>query len=138
MGLAKARPNYIENPRIEQTRKLASLAIIIASEASFLVCSMARSFYIYIYLFIYLFIYICDRLCINHPSTAKCKFFVRPKIVAKSVRGWFLVNVIGIIYVVLSTFWRSTKRQLSLVPPGAMVPLPCTDRECGDITGPRN
>ena len=29
MGLAKARPNnYIENPRIEQTRKLASFAII--------------------------------------------------------------------------------------------------------------
>ena len=43
------------------------------------------------------------------------------------MRGWFLVNVIGIIYVVLATFWRSTKRQLRLVPPGAMVPLPCTE-----------
>ena len=26
--------------------------------------------------------HICDRLCINHPSPAKCKFWVRPKITA--------------------------------------------------------
>ena len=27
---------------------------------------------------------ICDRLCINHPFTAKIKLLVRPKITAKS------------------------------------------------------
>ena len=53
---------------------------------------------------------ICDPLYINHPFTPKGKFWVRPKIAAKSARSQYLVNVMGIIYGVLATFWRITKR----------------------------
>ena len=56
--------------------------------------------------------YICDRLWINHPSTAKCKFWLRPKITARSARGRYPVNAIGVIYGVLATLCRSTKRRL--------------------------
>ena len=63
---------------------------------------------------------ICDRLWINQPSTAKCKFLVQPKITARSVRGRYLVYVVGVIYGVLATLCRSTKRQLSIVSPGAI------------------
>ena len=69
---------------------------------------------------IYIYICVCDRLWINHPSTAKCKFWVRPKITAKSARGRYLVYVVGVIYGVLATLCRSTKRQLSIVSPGGI------------------
>ena len=62
-------------------------------------------------------------VCINHPSPAKCNFWVQPKIAAKSTRGRYLVNVMVIMYGVLATLWRSAKRQFSLVPPGAVVRL---------------
>ena len=65
-------------------------------------------------------IYICDRLWINHPSTAKCKFWVRPKITARSTRGQYLFYFVGVIYGVLATLCCSTKRQLSIVSPGAI------------------
>ena len=79
----------------------------------------------------------CDRLWINHPPTAKCKFWVRPKTTARSVRGRNPVNAIGLIYGVLATLCRSTKRRLYIVSPGAMLLLPFTDKECGDTNGPR-
>ena len=59
-------------------------------------------------------IHICDRLWINQPSTAKLKFWVRPKIIARSGRGRYLVYVVGVIYGVLATLCCSTKRQLSI------------------------
>ena len=42
----------------------------------------------------YRYSYICDRLCINHPSPAKCKFWVRPKM--KSTKVQTLGGNIGI------------------------------------------
>ena len=79
----------------------------------------------------------CDRLRINYPFTAKCKFWVRPKITARSTHDRYPVNAIGIIYGVLATLCRSTKRRLRIVSPGAMVLLPFRDKECGYINGPR-
>ena len=52
--------------------------------------------------------YICDHLWINQPSTTKCKFWVRPKITARSARSRYLVYVVGVIYGVLATLCRST------------------------------
>ena len=63
---------------------------------------------------------ICDRLWINHPSTAKLTFWVRPKMTARSACGRYLVYVVGVIYSVLATLCRSTKRQLSIVSPGVI------------------
>ena len=65
-----------------------------------------------------------DRLCINHPFTAKCKFWVRPVITARSAQDRYSVNAIGVIYGVLATLCRSTKRRLCIVSPGAMPLLP--------------
>ena len=61
-----------------------------------------------------------DRLSINQPSDAKCKFWVRPKITTRSARGRYLVYVVGVIYGVLATLCRSTKRQLGIVSPRAI------------------
>ena len=47
--------------------------------------------------------HICDRLWINHPSTAKCTFWVQPKITVRSAVGRYPVNAIGVIYGVLAT-----------------------------------
>ena len=80
--------------------------------------------------------HICDRLHINHPFTAKCKLWVRPKITARSVHDCYPVNAIGVIYGVLATLCRSTKRRLRIVSPRAMLLLPFTDKECGDINEP--
>ena len=66
---------------------------------------------------------ICDRLWINHPSTSKCKFWVRPKITARTACGWYLVYLVGVIYGVLATLCRSTKCQLSIVSPGAIIAI---------------
>ena len=76
---------------------------------------------------------ICDLLHINHPFTAKCKFWVRPKITVRSAHDRYSVNALGVIYGVLATLCRSTKRRLRIVSPGAMLLVPFTDKECGDI-----
>ena len=65
-------------------------------------------------------LHICDCLWINHPSTAKCKIWVQPKITARSARGQYLVYVVGVIYGVLATLWCCTKRQLDIVSPGVI------------------
>ena len=78
---------------------------------------------------------ICDRLCINHPSPAKCKFWVRPKITAKSAQYRYSVLAIGVMYGVLATLCRSTMLRLHIVFPGATPLLPFTDKECGDVNG---
>ena len=49
----------------------------------------------------------------------------------------YSVNAIGIIYSVLATLCHSTKCQHRIVSPGAMLLLPFTYKECGDINGPR-
>ena len=51
---------------------------------------------------------------------AKCKFWVRPKITARSVRGRYLVYFVVVIYVVLAALCRSTKCQLGIVSPGVI------------------
>ena len=78
---------------------------------------------------------ICDRLCINHPSPAKCKFWVWPKIIAKSAQYRYSVLAIGVIYGVLATLCRSTMLRLRIVFPGATPLLPFTDKECGNVNG---
>ena len=77
------------------------------------------------------------RLCINHPFTAKCKFWVWPIITARSAHDRYSVNAIGVIYGVLATLCRHTKCRLRIVSPIAMPLLPFTDKECGNINGPR-
>ena len=77
-----------------------------------------------------------DRLCINHPFTAKCNFWVRPKVAAMSVQDRYSVIGMGVIYGVLATLCRGMKRRLRIVSPGATLPLPSTDKECGDVNGP--
>ena len=85
------------------------------------ICSIARV------------VYICDRLCINHPSPAKCKFRVRPKITAKSAQYRYSVLAIDVIYSVLATLCHSTMLRLRVVFPGATPLLPFTDKECGYV-----
>ena len=76
---------------------------------------------------------ICDHLCINHPFTAKCTFWVRPKITAKSAQDRYSVMAIGVIYGVLATLCRSTMLRLRIVSPGVTPLLPFTDKKCGDV-----
>ena len=47
-------------------------------------------------------LHIYDRLCINYPFTAKCKFWLRPKITAKSAQDRYSVMAFGVIYGVLA------------------------------------
>ena len=79
----------------------------------------------------------CDRLRINHLFTAKCKFRVWPIITVRSAHDRYSVNAIGVIYGVLATLCRHTKCRLRIVSPIAMPLLPFTDKECGNINGPR-
>ena len=78
---------------------------------------------------------ICDCLCINHPFTTKCKFWVRPKITAKSAQDRYSVLAIGVIYGVLATLCRSTTLRLRIVSPGATLLLLFMNKECGDVNG---
>ena len=79
--------------------------------------------------------HMCDRLCINHPSPAKCKFWVRPKLTAKSAQYRYSVLAIGVMYGVLATLCHSTMLRLRIVFPGATPLLPFPDKECGDVNG---
>ena len=54
-------------------------------------------------------------LCINQPSPAKCKLWVRPKITAKSAQHRYSVLAIGVMYGVLATLCRSTMLRLRIV-----------------------
>ena len=76
---------------------------------------------------------VCDHLCINHPFTVKCRFWVQPKTTVRRAHNQYSVNAIGVIYGVLATLCRNRKRRLCIVSPGVMLLLPFTDKECGDI-----
>ena len=79
---------------------------------------------------------ICDSLHINHSFTAKCKCRVRHKITVRRVHNRYPVNAISVIYGVFATLCCSTKCQLHIVSSRAMLLLPFTDKECGDINKP--
>ena len=94
----------------------------------------------------------CDRLCINHPFTAKCNFWVQPKIAAMCAQDryssyqygrnlqctGYLVphyeastansfsksDAAASVNVVLAILCRITKRQQQIVSPRATLLLP--------------
>ena len=80
----------------------------------------------------------CNRLCINHPFTAKFNFWLWPKIhvAAMSVQDRYSVIGMGVIYGVLAILCRGMKRRLRIVSSGATLLLPFTDKECGDVNRP--
>ena len=75
-------------------------------------------------------LHIYDRLCINHPFNAKCKFWLRPKITAKSAQDRYSVMAFGVIYCVLAILCRSTMLRMHIVSPGVTALLPFMDKEC--------
>ena len=79
---------------------------------------------------------ICDRICMNHPFTAKCNFWVQPKIAAMSAQDRYSVIYMDGIYSVLAILCRGMKCRLRIVSPGVTLLLPFTDKECGDVNGP--
>ena len=80
---------------------------------------------------------VTDRLCINRPFTAKCKFWVRLEISAMSAHDRYLVIATGVIYGALATLCRSALLRLCIVSLGVLSLVPFVDKECGDINEPR-
>ena len=54
-----------------------------------------------------------------------------------STQDQYSVIGMGVIHGVLAILCRGMKRRLRIVSPGTSLLLPFTDKECGDVNGPR-